>query len=512
MRFPHFVLISPALAAGFKPGNPPTPFALSVQASLTSAIASHAPTFAFPANSVIAFNAANLNITAAAAIAIEGANATLIFEPGFGVNVSHSSDMLLSNFSIDYSPLPYVFGALTNTSQRAFTVALDPASLTFEELIAYYPPHDTFPSPALFRGGELLNPVCGWGRAAPATPLGGGMYHVDCSAGGAAAPGDVFVAATRVGITLSLTDCARVAVRRVSILSASYMAVTEFQGDGGNSYEGLRVAAPSAARPLGSNADGFHSSGARAGPRLSGVTIKGLLDDYFNVHTTAQLYIGPAWEGSSFHLLGDFQLFAGGAANYGTQTTLDRVSVGETLSFFPLNTFSFPPLATQSLASIVRVEGTPAAALLASAYAAASKLAKATPCSACEAGLNQFSAAQLWNVSFSTPLAGVPPLSLSTADAISAGGALVEGCTFSDSISNLGRFKSSGGVIAGTTWARTESENLEIEPLQNWLEGPFGVHNVTIRDCIFHGTRSSPVHTFGSVDVREVNNTYSPST
>ena len=208
--------------------------------------------------------------------------------------------------------------------------------------------------------------------------------------------------------------------------------------------------------------------------------------------------------------MGDYQLFAGGAANYGTQTTMDRVGVGETLSFFPLNTFSYPPLATAAVAGIARVDGAPADALLAAAYAAASRLAKATPCSACAAGLNKYATAQLWNVSFSAPLLVVPPYSLSTADAISAGGAVVEGCAFSDGVSNLGRFKSSGSTIADTTWARTNTQNLEVEPLQNWLEGPFGIHNVTIRDCVFHGTAASPVHTFGAMDVKEVNNTYDP--
>lgn len=501
------ILLSTALArvVAFTPGNPPSPLALAVQRSLDAAIASNAPTFSLPANAVLQFNAANFNVTNAGAMAIDGGNATLLFEPGSGVSVTNCTGTRLSNFLIDYSPLPYVFGTLTAVAPSSITVSLDPTSLTFENLTAWYAPHDTYPPPTLFRGGKLLRPVCTWGQPAPASPLGGGVYAVRCS-GADAAVGDVLVAATRVGITLSLTGCARVAVHGVRILSAGYMAVTEFQGDGGNSFEGVTVAAPSPARPLGSNADGFHSSGAKVGPRLSRVTIKGLLDDYFNVHTTAQLFIGPSW--GSF-LVGDYQLFAGGAANYGTQTTMDRVAAGETLSFFPLNTFSYPPLATATVTSIARVDG--ADALLADAYAAASRRANATPCSACRAGLNKFATAQLWNVSFSAPLLGVPPLSFTTADAISAGGAVVEGCTFSDSVSNLGRFKSSGGVIAGTTWARTGSQNLEIEPLQNWLEGPFGIHNVTIRDCVFHGTAASPVHTFGAVDVREVNSTYDPT-
>jgi hypothetical protein len=198
-------------------------------------------------------------------------------------------------------------------------------------------------------------------------------------------------------------------------------------------------------------------------------------DDYFNVHTTSQLYIGPAWPGSSSQLVGDFQLFAGANTNYGTQTTLDRVEAGQTMSFFPLNTFSYPPLATARVAGIARVDGDFAAALLAAAYANASALALKTPCSACEAGLNKFASAQLWNVTLDAPLGGlVPPLSFATADAISAAGATLSGCAFRNSISNLGRWKSSRSRIERTTWASTLSQNLEIEPLQNWLEGPFG--------------------------------------
>ena len=49
---------------------------------------------------------------------------------------------------------------------------------------------------------------------------------------------------------------------------------------------------------------------------------------------------------------------------------------------------------------------------------------------------------------------------------------------------------------------------LQIEPLQNWLEGSFGIHNVTVDSCIFNGTRSSPVHTFGATDVFQTNNTF----
>ena len=496
--------------------DPPSPAAAALQAALDAAVAAGAPSFALPAGPVF-FNGANFNISGAGAMSIGGSASTvLMFEPGFGVAVSDASGTELHDFSIDYAPLPFVFGAVrAGANASGLVVDLDARSLAFEQLAARYPPHDTWPAAGLFRAGELVRPACSWGRPTPATPLGGGeprAYAVACDGRGAEA-GDIFAAATRVGITLSLSRCSAVAVRDVNVLAAGYMALTEFQGGGGNVYERVRVAPPSADRPLGSNADGFHSSGAAVGPRLLNTTIRNLFDDYFNVHTTAQLYIGPAQGGGAAaesHLVGDYQLFPGGNTNYGTQTTMDRVLAGQALSFFPLNTFSYPPLCTATIASIARVEGAAADALLAAAYANASALAKKTPCSACEAGLNKYAAAQLWNVSFSSPLSGVPPLSFSTADAISAAGAVLLDCVFEGSTSNLGRWKSSNSRIERTRWARTESQNLEIEPLQNWLEGPFGTHNVTIDSNIFNGTSASPVHTFGSVDVVVTNNTYNP--
>jgi len=190
---------------------------------------------------------------------------------------------------------------------------------------------------------------------------------------------------------------------------------------------------------------------------------------------------------------------------------MDRVKVGEPISFFPMNTFSYPPLATRTISSVSRIEDASASTILVAAYANASAVAKSTPCSACNAGLNKYTSAQLWNVSFSVPLESMPPLSIANVDSVSAFGAVITNCSFSDSISNLGRFKSSGGRIERTTWERTMNQNLEIEPLQNWLEGPLGIHNVTVSDCFFHGTRSSPIHIFGAINVSESNNTYDPT-
>ena len=500
----------------FTAALPPSPAAVAIQASLNAAIGSRDAAFALPPGNIY-FNSANLSISGATFLNISGGASpptTLYFEPGFGVLISNSSDVALERVVIDYFPLPYVFGPITQTARGSFTVALDPASLTFEELLARFPPHDTFPPPSIFdpATSDLLGIVCGWGKPAPATPISPRVYSVAC-ASPRAVRGAIFVAATRVGITLALSLTARVAIRDVDIHAAGYMAITEFLGGGGNLYERVRLIPRNASRPLASNADGFHSSGLTVGPTLRAVQLRNLLDDYFNVHNTLQLAVGGGGADPAAVLLGDYQLFGGGENTvYGTQQTLSRAAPGDELSFFPLNTFTYPPLARATIASIARVAPGPATdALLAAAYANASAAAAKTPCSACNAGLNKYAEAQLYRLVLSSPLpAGARAGALVSSAAGAARGAVVEDCFFSGSASNLGRWKSQDSVIQRNVWRNTVRQNLEVMPLQNWLEGPMGVHNVSIRDNVFHGTAESPVHVFGCVDVREVNNTFSP--
>jgi|EP01047_Picozoa_sp_COSAG01_P030340 hypothetical protein len=87
------------------------------------------------------------------------------------------------------------------------------------------------------------------------------------------------------------------------------MAITEFQGGGGNQYINVSLTPRSPATPLASNADGFHSSGMRRGPTLVGVTMTNLLDDYLNIHNTFQLVTNRT--GPQSLLVADYQLFSG---------------------------------------------------------------------------------------------------------------------------------------------------------------------------------------------------------
>jgi hypothetical protein len=271
------------LSISFASAQPPSPAAAALQAAIDAAIAAGAPRVDI-APGVYAFGASPLRIAGASHLSVGGrggpSGVSFVFAPGAGVTLSNASDVELHDVNSDYSPLPYVRATVLAASAASLTVALAADSLTFEQLAASYPPHDTWPPGSVFAapaaGGALIASVCEWGKAVPAARLANGSYAVAC-AGGRAAPGDTFVAPTRVGYTLALADTARVSVRDVDIHAASYMAVTEFRGDGGNEYERVRLQPRDAAFPLASNADGFHSSGMRVGPTLRGVVMAGLL-------------------------------------------------------------------------------------------------------------------------------------------------------------------------------------------------------------------------------------------
>ena len=50
-----------------------------------------------------------------------------------------------------------------------------------------------------------------------------------------------------------------------------------------------------------------------------------------------------------------YQLFNGSNLEYATQRTLTRVASNDSVSFFPINTFTWPAAATGVVASIARV-------------------------------------------------------------------------------------------------------------------------------------------------------------
>ena len=130
--------------------SPPDAPAQALQAAVDRAVAAGGQgTVVIPEGSIY-FNDAAFNITGAHGITVGGrskGNATLYFSPGVGVRIQNSSNTTLHTVAIDYSPLPYVYGKVlaTNASGHGITLRLDDRSLTFEDLLQHFHPHDTWP-------------------------------------------------------------------------------------------------------------------------------------------------------------------------------------------------------------------------------------------------------------------------------------------------------------------------------------------------------------------------------
>jgi hypothetical protein len=175
------------------------------------------------------------------------------------VLLTNCTDTTFHTLTLDYKPLPYVYGTVTATTTKTTTVLLDASSMTFEVFKTKYPPHDTWPPVTVFDShtSERLKGLCSWGKEAPATVISGRTYSIACPGTGLK-NGDIVVAATRVGFTIALSYTARVTVRDIIVHAAGNMALTEFQGHGGNLYSNISLVPRDQSRPLGSNADGFH--------------------------------------------------------------------------------------------------------------------------------------------------------------------------------------------------------------------------------------------------------------
>eukprot|EP00756_Hemistasia_phaeocysticola_P051101 Hpha_TRINITY_DN26281_c0_g1::TRINITY_DN26281_c0_g1_i1::g.184849::m.184849 len=258
---------------------PPTPAAVATQGLVDAAVRAGHRAVRLPDGDIV-FNDASFNISHATGLVVGGgATTTLVFRIGVGVLIVNSSNVTLHSVAVDYSPLPYVHATVTAPVAAGdvnLTVKLGAGSITPELFVADFTPHDTWPPVTAYAGGTLdLRAYVGrWGMPPEFTPVAGtpGGYTLNCHASNACDPsisvGDVVVAPTRVGFTVALSYTADVTLRDVVIYAAGNMAVTEFQGSGNNRYINVSLVPRGASQPLASNADGFHSSGLRKGPRL----------------------------------------------------------------------------------------------------------------------------------------------------------------------------------------------------------------------------------------------------
>lgn len=141
-------------------------------------------------------------------------------------------------------------------SPQVIKVSVAAKSLTFEDFYKAYPTHDTYPPATVFAKGTVnfKAELGGWGRPVDATLVSGRVYSIPTTTAiKTLAVGDVLVAATRYGYTVTSSHTTNITFEDVRIYAASNMAITEFQGGGGNTYRNVSLVPRGPATPLGSN-------------------------------------------------------------------------------------------------------------------------------------------------------------------------------------------------------------------------------------------------------------------
>ena len=277
----------------------PSPESAAVQAALDAAVRSGAPSYAVPhSDAPICFGNSSLLVERAHGLDISLGDNAFVFSVGAGILVRDSTSVTLrgagadSPASVSYDPPTSAQGLIESTwgssggKTTSARVRLDPRFPTV------VPP-----------GAQCLL----WGPGDELHPRFGSCHQTKCADGGGAGlcihtPGDyrngtpVAFPLYRSGFTIDLVNATNCTVSDVHVLAASFMAVTEFVGEGGNAYERIRVGwtpgqpytpfvrGGAVPQPrLSSNADVFHSYGTRRGPRLTNVSFSMAADDHFNV-------------------------------------------------------------------------------------------------------------------------------------------------------------------------------------------------------------------------------------
>ena len=310
----------------------------ALQAALNATIAAGGSLFTLPTRADIFFGAAGpLIVSEATNLVIDGAGSSLWFGVSGGVLITQSTNVSLHNVTIDYEELPYLqmtaVGDAAPKGASQFTVNMR-ADLGSADPISFWSKYSTDPANEFVQGPQWWHPgVSGLYEAPPyndAFTTFNATEQVVKTAnesfvytspplkfGALPRAGDKMTVVVRKGFTLHTHNSSRCRFVDVAIHSAPFMAVTEFDGKGGHVYErvivGRRIVPDVHSRCAGgsrvclaivsSNADVFHSSGCRDGPRLTNASFSYALDDYFNCHSRAQVCRLPRspWPSTAFH-------------------------------------------------------------------------------------------------------------------------------------------------------------------------------------------------------------------
>ena len=306
-------------------------------------------------------------------------------------------------------------------------------------------------------------------------------------------------------ITYALVNSSDVCTEDLTIRSAPYMAITAFTGGGNHTFRRLRFSRPRPGARWTSQRDAIHFSDVRIGPTIEESSVGFCGDDFLNIKNTLMLLLQCESASSCIvigpHVAGEQPIPFGGTSVLATARPGDR------LSFYawPNNSMIMPELGGKNGSSTVTHRATVASLgrLAASATTTAALVAQAArleksligiwPWTAWTNQTMSFGSSELWRVNFSAALpseiwsrSAPERVTMINIDNISCANSQIRSSNFTDTGSQLGRFKSPGGSIVDNRFDQGNGAyNLEFSALPQWLEGPIKLDGITVSGNIF---------------------------
>ena len=500
----------------------------TVQSRLNAAIASGDAHFQLPAGGIACpvdfqvFGARDLTVSGA-----RDGSTEFWFDPHIaGFVVRDSSNVTVRRLAVDHDPLPYIQAEITAMTAASYTFELGVRSLPFEMLNGSL---GTMTQPWLWGGIGADRWVKGHAPGIPLSKLAklaGGTYRTTPGFPNitGAQVGDAITVMLRQYHTWTIGNSSRCTVEDVTIYSSKGLNFYELDGEGGHTYRRIKNARRDG-QLISSNADAFHSIDVAVGPLLEDSELAYCLDDFFNIHNTIHIALPSPAAASSTPTGNDGAPGDGGGGGeakndrmtlvnprigvgshtptdgnetartldewYGDTSPMTNVRAGEdTILCRTFNTFI-----ERLGGSVVVLKKTlvtdPARTSVAAKTALISKLSAQThvrfmAVDKIEVWDIELPAGSLsgWNVSAEAGL-------MCDIERFLARGSIIRNNTFHHTTCNLGRTKSSDSMIENNTWGTpTHSEsssNLEVTGLENWMEGPMLIDNVSVVNNVFLG-------------------------
>jgi hypothetical protein len=278
-------------------------------------------------------------------------NVLLIFAPRQGISITNGTNVTISGITIDYSPLAFTQGVISNTSYFngyhilfGFTFILEPEypSIEFiqslgESKVYFYNASTRFmfhdqveTSPVLHNFTSFGNGIYYVFASMPSTLLGWHPTSFDTLATISASPNPA----------IQCQGCENLVLEDITLHSSSGMGFVEMGGVGNTIIRHWNAIPPPTTLPpikrlLVTTLDGIHSTSVQKGLSLLDSTVRFSGDDAFAVHCELGISWGIPTEGNDSEL---YVIDTGG----NIARTVAFAKPGEELLFFALNNTMTP--------------------------------------------------------------------------------------------------------------------------------------------------------------------------